>query len=99
MLNFAKVACAEKEKSKGKESIPGVIVAFSSWCNSPFYEADFGWGKPTWVATAMNQNRAAVFLDARDHGIEVWLGLEPQVMSKFELNPDIIQFASFLPTN
>ncbi|KDP22272.1 hypothetical protein JCGZ_26103 [Jatropha curcas] len=29
------------------------VFGFSSWCRFPFYEADFGWGKPIWVGTAL----------------------------------------------
>ncbi|AES82272.1 transferase family protein [Medicago truncatula] len=29
------------------------VIGFSSWCNFPIYEADFGWGKPTWLTTAV----------------------------------------------
>jgi hypothetical protein len=27
-------------------------LAFTSLCRFPVYEADFGWGKPVWVASA-----------------------------------------------
>ncbi|XP_071686794.1 pelargonidin 3-O-(6-caffeoylglucoside) 5-O-(6-O-malonylglucoside) 4'''-malonyltransferase-like [Rutidosis leptorrhynchoides] len=26
------------------------LIAFSSWCKFPFYEANFGFGKPIWAA-------------------------------------------------
>ncbi|EEF51845.1 stemmadenine O-acetyltransferase [Ricinus communis] len=78
---------------------PGWLNQFSisSWCRFPFYEADFGWGKPIWVTTALI-NRCAFLLDTKDgQGIEAWIGLPKEVMSKFEQNPDICTYASFTP--
>jgi shikimate O-hydroxycinnamoyltransferase len=36
---------------KGEEV---VSLAFTSLCRFPVYEADFGWGKPVWVASAID---------------------------------------------
>ncbi|WRX17767.1 hypothetical protein QQP08_010254, partial [Theobroma cacao] len=43
-----------------------LMFGFTSWCRFPFYETDFGWGKPIWLGTALRFNRAAFFLDTRD---------------------------------
>ncbi|XVF54640.1 hypothetical protein PTKIN_Ptkin05aG0197500 [Pterospermum kingtungense] len=29
------------------------VFNFTSWCRFPFYEADFGWGKPIWFVTTL----------------------------------------------
>ncbi|EOY22398.1 Uncharacterized protein TCM_014575 [Theobroma cacao] len=43
----------------------------SSWCRIPFYETDFGWGKPIRTAIALGMERVVFFLDTKDgEGIE-----------------------------
>ncbi|EEF51843.1 stemmadenine O-acetyltransferase [Ricinus communis] len=75
------------------------VFGFSSWCRFPFYEADFGWGKPTWVGTAMKLYKVAIFIDSKDgQGIEAWVSLPKEDMAKFEQNPDICAYASFKPS-
>ncbi|XP_021617435.1 stemmadenine O-acetyltransferase [Manihot esculenta] len=70
------------------------MLKFSSWCRFPFYEVDFGWGKPSWVTAAMEQENGVIFLDASDNqGIEAWVGLPQEDMSQLEQNPDILEFA------
>ena len=67
---------------------------FSSWCRFPFYEADFGWGKPIWFGTALRINRAVIFLDTRDgEGIEAWITLTQEEMAKFEQDPGILAYS------
>ncbi|XP_050218039.1 stemmadenine O-acetyltransferase-like [Mercurialis annua] len=76
---------------------PGWLKQFSisSWCKFPFYEADFGWGKPIWVTTALI-NTSAFLLDTKDgEGMECWIGLPKEEMPKFEHHPDICLYASF----
>ncbi|KAM7523107.1 hypothetical protein LguiA_013009 [Lonicera macranthoides] len=67
------------------------LFRFSSWCKFPVYEADFGWGKPTWISIASSPKKGCVFfMDSRyDEGIEVWLVLDEKAMTKFELDPEI----------
>ncbi|KDP40899.1 hypothetical protein JCGZ_24898 [Jatropha curcas] len=69
---------------------------FSSWCRFPFYGVDFGWGKPIWVSTVMEQENGVIFLDTIDgQGIEAWISLSRENMDKFEKNPEILEFATF----
>jgi shikimate O-hydroxycinnamoyltransferase/omega-hydroxypalmitate O-feruloyl transferase len=86
-------------KRAGEEARKGsnlTLFGFSSWCNFPFYETDFGWGKPLWVSPALKFNRVAVFLDTKDgEGIEAWIGLSKEDMVKFEQDPGILTYASF----
>ncbi|XP_028080256.1 BAHD acyltransferase BIA1-like [Camellia sinensis] len=78
----------------------------NSWCRFPFYESDFGWGKPTWVSiapmspgTSGNPPSVTTFLDTKDgRGIEAWVTLAPEDMPLFETNPDLLAFASLNPT-
>ncbi|EOY22399.1 3'-N-debenzoyl-2'-deoxytaxol N-benzoyltransferase, putative [Theobroma cacao] len=75
------------------------MFGFTSWCRFPFYETDFGWGKPIWLGTALRFNRAAFFLDTRDgEGIEAWITLTQKEMAKLEQDPDILAHASFKPS-
>ncbi|KAH7557117.1 hypothetical protein ACOSP7_026536 [Xanthoceras sorbifolium] len=76
----------------------------SSLCRLPFYEADFGWEKPTWT-TLVRQHQpedipnTLILLDTRDgEGIETWVGLPGVDMAKFKQNPDILAYASFNPS-
>ncbi|XP_071727012.1 pelargonidin 3-O-(6-caffeoylglucoside) 5-O-(6-O-malonylglucoside) 4'''-malonyltransferase-like [Rutidosis leptorrhynchoides] len=48
------------------------VIAISSWCKFPFYKANFGFGKPIWVApaTLTTQNIICLMDDARGNGVE-----------------------------
>ncbi|XP_059281498.1 stemmadenine O-acetyltransferase-like [Lycium ferocissimum] len=70
------------------------FYSFSSWCGVPFYEADFGWGKPKWISTMIQYKNLIVLMDAKDGGIEAWVCLEVKHMSEFEQNPDLLDFAT-----
>ncbi|XP_022737052.1 salutaridinol 7-O-acetyltransferase-like [Durio zibethinus] len=75
------------------------VFNFSSWCRFPFYETDFGWGKPVWFGTALKLNKLAIFLDTSDgKGIEAWIGLTKEEMTKLEQDPGILAYASFNPS-
>ncbi|XVF08755.1 hypothetical protein REPUB_Repub07fG0030200 [Reevesia pubescens] len=70
------------------------MLLFSSWCRFPFYETDFGWGKPIWFATALRINRAVIFLDTRDgEGMEAMITLTQEEMAKFEQDPGILAYS------
>jgi shikimate O-hydroxycinnamoyltransferase len=60
------------------------------------YEADFGWGKPTWVTTFGCSSRKVILLmDTRDgDGIEAVLNMEENDMAKFEYDVELLQNAS-----
>ncbi|KAM7528669.1 hypothetical protein LguiB_032079 [Lonicera macranthoides] len=75
------------------------LFRFSSWCKFPVYEADFGWGKPTWISIASSPKKGCVFfMDSRyDEGIEVWLVLDEKAMTKFELDPELHSYISSSP--
>ncbi|XP_065860873.1 stemmadenine O-acetyltransferase-like [Euphorbia lathyris] len=76
-----------------------VAFGFSSWCRFPFYEIDFGWEKPIWVATTLKLNQGAILIDTKDgEGIEAWVTLSKEDMAKFQQIPYICSYASFNPT-
>ncbi|XVF49689.1 hypothetical protein PTKIN_Ptkin04bG0033300 [Pterospermum kingtungense] len=93
-LNVMKNMAAEL----GKNPRAGVFN-FSSWCRFPFYETDFGWGKPIWFGTALKLNKLAILLDTSDgKGIEAWIELPKEEMAKLEQDPEILAYASLNPT-
>lgn len=68
--------------------------AYSDLSKFSFYEADFGWGKPIWVSMANVPFRHGCFLlaDKSGEGIEAWLGMNVDDMSKFEKDGNIMKF-------
>ncbi|XP_019189119.1 PREDICTED: vinorine synthase-like [Ipomoea nil] len=71
------------------------MLKVSSWCRFPFYEVDFGWGKPIWVANAIKAMNVAIFMDSGDEkGIEAWVGLSEECMLKVEKNQDFLAHVS-----
>ncbi|KAK4839908.1 hypothetical protein QYF36_025867 [Acer negundo] len=76
---------------------------FVSGCSKlPFYEADFGWGKPVWFAFPNSEdddNICVSLFDASDgEGIEAWVEMSKEQMAKFEKDPTVIAYASFNPS-
>ncbi|KAK2640942.1 hypothetical protein Ddye_022705 [Dipteronia dyeriana] len=76
------------------------MLMISSLCRLPFYDTDFGWGKPVWVTIVRPEyDDSAVFFDTRDgKGIELWIQLPEQDMAVFEQDPTILAYASFNPS-
>ncbi|MCD9645304.1 hypothetical protein HAX54_034140 [Datura stramonium] len=71
------------------------LYAFTSWCGMPFYDADFGWGKPVWFSTMEFEDKNFIILmDSKDGGVEAWICLEAKHMEKFEQDPDLLKFAT-----
>ncbi|XVF30855.1 hypothetical protein REPUB_Repub16aG0093800 [Reevesia pubescens] len=91
--DLMKKACEEFEKN------PEIgVFYFTSWCRFPFYETDFGWGKPIWYEGGLSVNRNAMFLDTSDgEGIEAWITLSKDEMAKLEQQPGIIAYSAFKP--
>ena len=52
-----------------------VVYKCSSWCKFPFYETDFGWGKPAWM-TSINKlvTNTIGLLDTSDGRVEALVG-------------------------
>ncbi|XP_057432339.1 stemmadenine O-acetyltransferase-like [Lotus japonicus] len=64
---------------------------FTSLCRFPLYEADFGWGKPTWVGSAaLTFKNLVVFVDAKNGGgIEAYVSMAVEDMAKFEADEEL----------
>ncbi|KAK3443279.1 hypothetical protein EUGRSUZ_B03452 [Eucalyptus grandis] len=69
---------------------------FSSWVRFPFYETDFGWGKPVWACISSVPIKNAVILMSSwsGNGLEAWVTLDEQEMAKFQSDPLLLQFVS-----
>ncbi|GKA34735.1 vinorine synthase-like protein [Tanacetum coccineum] len=77
---------------------------FTSWCKMGFYEIDFGWGKPIWLAGVVDEG-APVFIniinlvDTKDgEGIEAWVNLDEEEMRILQANPKLLAYASIDPS-
>ncbi|CAL9016648.1 unnamed protein product, partial [Prunus brigantina] len=70
----------------------------SSWCGFPFYAADFGWGKPSWVNQSSEAKNLIVLIDSRDgDGIEASLTFKEEDMAIMESNNELFAYASLDP--
>ncbi|XP_038685014.1 stemmadenine O-acetyltransferase-like [Tripterygium wilfordii] len=89
-------------EAANSEKESGVVDAytFSSWCRMPVYEANFGWGKPTWISFYnLKVPNAAGFMDTREgDGIEVWVSLREDEMAIFQHDEELLSFASVNPS-
>lgn len=69
-----------QELLKSLSAIPDIyfVSMFSSWCKFPFYEPDFGWGKPVWVGvTNFPMKNTVVLIDDKSgEGMEAWVNLD-----------------------
>ena len=77
------------------------FYTISSWCKFPLYEADFGWGKPTWVTVGdlFQFPNIIILTDTRDgDGIEAWVSLTEEDMAIFETNQELLTFGSLNPS-
>ncbi|XP_022135580.1 vinorine synthase-like [Momordica charantia] len=72
------------------------LWSFTSWCRFPVYEADFGWGKPSWVCSPSRPFRnAVVLMDASDgYGVEAWVNLKEEDMAIFHHDQQLLSFCS-----
>ncbi|XP_060217217.1 acetyl-CoA-benzylalcohol acetyltransferase-like [Lycium barbarum] len=61
----------------------------TSWCRFPWYEADFGWGKPSWVSSVSKYYEGKYYerislIDTKSgDGIEAWIALKENDMVEF----------------
>ncbi|XP_065874660.1 tabersonine-19-hydroxy-O-acetyltransferase-like [Euphorbia lathyris] len=71
------------------------LYVCTSWCRYPFYESDFGWEKPLWVATILFKlKNLMVLVDTREgDGIEAFISLEEKAMAVFENDEELLSFS------
>ncbi|PQP92089.1 vinorine synthase-like [Prunus yedoensis var. nudiflora] len=73
-----------------------VTLSFTSLCRFPLYEADFGWGKPTWVGSPpLSFNNLVVFMDAKSGGgIEEYINMKEEDLAKLEGDKEFLAYVS-----
>ncbi|KAG5021213.1 hypothetical protein JHK85_017555 [Glycine max] len=78
--------------------LKGELVPFNitSLCRFPLYDADFGWGEPTWVGSpALTFKNLVVFIDTKNGGgIEAYVSLKVEDMTKFEADEELLACVS-----
>ncbi|KAL8550665.1 hypothetical protein ACS0TY_009179 [Phlomoides rotata] len=83
-------------RERTAQTVKGELVTFSftSLCRFPLYEADFGWGKPVWVGSAMmTYNNLVTFMDpSSGDGLEAWVIMKKEDMRKFEADFELQKF-------
>ncbi|KAJ0094106.1 hypothetical protein Patl1_16845 [Pistacia atlantica] len=73
----------------------------TNMCNFPFYEIDFGWGKPTWVTIpGVTLKNLVKLMDSRegDGSIEALVILSEKDMTLFERDKELLAYASLNPS-
>nr|WAU86910.1 birch protein [Betula platyphylla] len=70
---------------------------FTGWCRFPLYEADFGWGEPTWVCCpSMPFKNLVVLMSTRDgHGIEAIVNILEEDAVIFDSDEELLPFVSW----
>lgn len=94
-MNFVNSLPVDEMVSK-KIKMKSFVI--TSWCRLPWYETDFGLGKPLWMwvtSAARNENIAILIDNINGNGIDAWVGLSKEEMVKFEQDPMIKKYASF----
>lgn len=92
---FSEVARHVNGIREDKASDEVDVWQLSSLCRFPFYEVDFGWGKPEWVTTGGLPVEIIFLLDTKcGTGIEAIINLHETDMVQFEKDPDIVAFTS-----
>ncbi|KAH0767058.1 hypothetical protein KY285_002929 [Solanum tuberosum] len=72
------------------------IYPSTSWCRFPWYEADFGWGKPMWVSSVGKTFEVISLFDTKaGDGIEAWVSLKENDMIEFERDTQILASTAF----
>lgn len=67
----------------------------TSLCRFPIYEADFGWGKPSWVSSANAPFEIFSLMDTKEgDGIEARVNLNEIDMPIFQNDPQVLAFTS-----
>nr|GMD26068.1 vinorine synthase-like [Ipomoea batatas] len=84
-----------KGDNDSKKDSSSYCLYTSSLCGLPFFEADFGWGKPIRVVNVLKD--CAAFTDAINGGIELWMGLPKEVMEALMQNHHFLGYVSGFP--
>ncbi|KAI6686650.1 hypothetical protein NL676_032563 [Syzygium grande] len=85
-------------KRSAEVYLKGELLAmnFTSLCQFPVYESDFGWGNPTWVGSpALTFQNLVVFMDKKsDNGVEAYISLRVEDMAALESDEEFMEFVT-----
>ncbi|CAN4121211.1 unnamed protein product [Withania somnifera] len=87
-----------KSKQEYHEGSPNAYQ-ITSLVKFELHEIDFGWGKPTKVSIANGlNNKLAILMGNQSGGLDAFVTLSEQDMSVFERDPELLEFASLVPS-
>ncbi|KAL5770605.1 hypothetical protein ACOSP7_014759 [Xanthoceras sorbifolium] len=74
-----------------------ITFNYTSLCRYPVYEADFGWGRPVWVAWGgLPYKNLTVLMDTKSGGgIEAWIHLKEEDLAKFVADQQLLDRLNF----
>lgn len=94
----AKIVSLDKNDPLLENMIKNMVNYYmiSSWSRFPFYETDFGWGKPVWASSVYFPYKNMILLmdNKKGDGFEAWVSLEETDMTIFERDFNIKAFTS-----
>ncbi|PWA71359.1 transferase, Chloramphenicol acetyltransferase-like domain protein [Artemisia annua] len=77
----------------------GHYLFANSMLNSGIYELDFGWGKPIWFYNMTSGSGVVTLTDVTNGGgVEAIVSLSCEEMEIFELDPEILSYATLNPS-
>nr|GMD34467.1 vinorine synthase-like [Ipomoea batatas] len=83
----------------GRSLVGRVVEAMDKFTNHYVREmqaeVDFGWGKPIWIGMPQTLLDVALFVDTKDGGVEVWIGLDHEVMCNLDKDMEFNAYVSF----
>ncbi|WOG82599.1 hypothetical protein DCAR_0101764 [Daucus carota subsp. sativus] len=95
---WAKMMSLGKDDPLLKNMISSTVNYYmiSSWSRFPFYETDFGWGKPVWASSVYFPCKNMVLLmdNKKGDGFEAWVSLDEADMNIFEQDFNIKAFST-----
>ena len=100
------VAMQESIKEMGEISSKGTMdnYTFTSWCKMGFYQMDFGWQAPSWMAGFISQgspmfiNQVTLMDTIFGEGIEARVNFDEKEMEIVQGNSELLAYASVDPS-
>ncbi|KAJ4798880.1 HXXXD-type acyl-transferase family protein [Rhynchospora pubera] len=86
----------KEQRAKGIEGVETVEWIFTSWCRMGWYDCDFGFEAPDWVACGITaMKNVCMLIDAKDgQGMEVWLWMAMEEMERIESDSEFRLFVT-----
>lgn len=87
LIDFLEMKEDVRGLAKGSWVMPATDLWVISWQGLPIYDADFGWGRPSFMGRARLQFSGLVYISPNavdDGGLTIAVALEPETMPRFE---------------